>query len=195
MQSALAFGSLLARIIFFFRYISWSIVIPFIAGSVIGVALGANVFVAMSEAAISLLLGMLLLLLIWAPAVRFPVKLKQPFFPVGIAHSFLGTVFGVGSLLQPVILRTSLNKLQTTATLAACMLSMDVFKVVAYVTHGFRYTDYIPHILLATGAGFAGTYAGKRVQHRVSEQAFRRVFKWLITVVAIRLLVRGALQL
>ena len=126
---------------------------------------------------------------------RVAKRNQQPltwiFLPVGVAHSFLGTVFGVGTLLQPTILRTTLTKLQITGTLAACLLCMDVFKLTGYIAHGFDYRDYWPHIVCATIAGFIGTVAGKRVTHRVSEQTFRLVFKWLITLVAIRLIYRG----
>ena len=126
---------------------------------------------------------------------RVAKRNQQPltwiFLPVGVAHSFLGTVFGVGTLLQPTILRTPLSKLQITGTLAACLLCMDVFKLTGYIAHGFDYSDYWPHIVCATIAGFIGTVAGKRVTHRVSEQTFRLVFKWLITLVALRLVYRG----
>ena len=126
---------------------------------------------------------------------RVAKRNQQPltwiFLPVGVAHSFLGTVFGVGTLLQPTILRTTLTKLQITGTLAACLLCMDVFKLTGYIAHGFDYSDYWPHIVCATIAGFIGTVAGKRVTHRVSEQTFRLVFKWLITLVALRLVYRG----
>ena len=98
---------------------------------------------------------------------------------------------GVGTLLQPTILRTTLTKLQITGTLAACLLIMDVFKLTGYIAHGFDYSDYWPHILCATAAGFVGTVLGKRVTHRVSEQTFRLVFKGLITLVALRLIYRG----
>jgi len=191
LQSAFAFSSLAARVVYFWSYIYWPVVAAFIFGSAIGVAAGASVFVTMPEAAISLLLSILLLFLVWAPPVNVSMPFNHPFFPVGIAHSFLGTVFGVGALLQPAILRTDLRKLQITATLAACLITMDCFKLTAYVYHGFRYSDYLYHIALATGAGVAGTFAGKRIEHQISENTFRIVFKWLITLVALRLLYRG----
>ena len=124
-------------------------------------------------------------------ATKHQTPLTWIFLPVGVAHSFLGTVFGVGTLLQPTILRTPLTKLQITGTLAACLLCMDVFKLTGYIAHGFDYSDYWPHIVCATIAGFIGTVVGKRVTHRVSEQTFRLVFKWLITLVALRLVYRG----
>lgn len=224
LQSAFAFASLAARIVYFRPYIYWPVVRLFVFGSVIGVAIGSSVFVALPEATIALLLGAFLLLLIWAPsfygsaartsasralvprtssnnnsadgtadhATRSADAVYTPiFFPVGVAHSFLGTVFGVGTLLQPTILRSPLTRLQITGTLAACLLIMDVFKLTGYVAHGFDYTRYWPHILCATAAGFVGTVLGKRVTHRVSEQTFRQVFKCIITLVALRLIYRG----
>jgi uncharacterized membrane protein YfcA len=94
-------------------------------------------------------------------------------------------------LLQPAILRTRLLKLEITSTLAGCLLAMDTFKMIGYVSYGFNYWTYLPHIILATGAGFLGTWLGKQTTHLVSESTFRWVFKWLITLVALRLLLKG----
>lgn len=191
LQSVLVFSSLVARLYYFWREIQWKIVLGFGAGSVIGVAIGARVFTGMTEAGLALLLGILLLVLIWLPVTTWKIPLRHPFFPVGIAHSFIGTIFGVGALLQPSILRTNLNKLQITGTLAACLITMDVFKIAGYAGFGFNYLDYLPHIVAGSLAGIAGTWAGKRITHRISEAAFRIVFKTLITVVAFRFIYKG----
>ena len=191
LQSVFAFSSLIARIAYFWSHINWPIVGAFAIGSIIGVTLGARIFVGLTEANIALLLGSLLLVFIWFPKVNWNIPFRHPFFLVGGLHSFLATLFGVGALLQPAILRTRLLKLQITSTLAACLITMDVFKITGYVSYGFSYIDYIPHIIFATIAGFAGTWAGKHVTHKISEQTFRLVFKGLITLVALRLLYRG----
>jgi uncharacterized membrane protein YfcA len=195
LQSVFAMGSLLARVVVFWQHIQWPIVLAFAAGSTVGVYLGAQVFVNLPEGLIALLLGILLLLLIWMPLGNFTLPMKHPFAFVGVLHSFIGTVFGVGALLQPTILRTTLQKLAITATLAACLAIMDVFKIIGYLSHGFDYRPYIPHIALAVIAGFVGTWCGKRVTHRISESTFRRVFKWLVTIVALQLLYRGSVAL
>lgn len=191
LQTVFALGSLLARIGFFFTHIRWPIVAAFTLGAVVGVYFGIDVFVSLSEPTIAVALGGLLLMLIWFPQVNWRIPLKHPFFLVGGIHAFLSTIFGVGTLLQPAILRTDLVKLQITGTLAASLAILDVFKVTGYVSHGFDYTPYIPHIVLATVAGFAGTWAGRRITHHVSERMFRLVFRGLITLVAVRLLYRG----
>lgn len=191
LQSVLAFGSLLARVGFFWRHIHWPIVFTFGFGSLFGVYFGAKVFVSTPEHIISIGLGVLLLVMVWLPLTRWRLPIKHPFVFVGAIHSFIGMIMGVGGFLQASVLRTDLVKMQVTGTLAAGLVIMDVLKITGYVSHGFRYQDFAPHIILATIAGFAGTWAGKRVTHKVSERAFRLVFKWLITIVAMRLFYRG----
>jgi len=191
LQSAFAVGSLLARIGLFWKDIQWRIVGTFVFGCLFGVYFGAKAFVALSDAWISMLLGMTLLVLIWLPKNVAGLKLKHPFVYVGAVHAFVGTMFGVGGILQPFILRTNLKKMQITGTLAACMISLDVMKMTSYVLVGFRYQDYVPHIVLATLAGFAGAWLGKRATLHVSETAFRTVFRWLVTFAALRLVWGG----
>ena len=71
------------------------------------------------------------------------------------------------------------------------MLSMDIFKVIGFSSFGFNYLSYLPHIIGATVAGFLGTWLGKRVAQKVSEITFRKVFKWLVTLMALRLVFNG----
>lgn len=190
LQSAFAAASLIARVGLFWGHIDWRIVRMFFLGCLVGVGIGTWTFAALPEQVIALLLGVVLLLLIWMP--RLPsLPLKRPFILVGVVHSYLGSLFGVGGVLQPLLLRTELRKMQLTGTLAAAMLSLDVLKAFGYSSFGFNYLDYVPHIIGATIAGFAGTWLGKRVTHHVSEALFRRVFRVLVSVVALRFLYKG----
>lgn len=193
LQSAFAAGSLSARIYYFWQHIHWPIATTFVAGCFLGVYFGTRTFVALPEATLSVLLGIVLLTLIWMPRWKKKFPLRHPFFFVGVVHSFLGALFGVGGVLQPFMLRTDLLKLQITGTLAVCLISLDVMKVTGYVSFGFSYLDYIPHIALATLAGFLGTWVGKRVTHKVSEAGFRRVFRVLVSVIALRLIYNGVM--
>lgn len=189
--SAFALSSQVARCHYFREHIRAPIVGASAIGSLIGVAIGARIFISMPEALISLLLGALLLILAWMPRVRARMPLRHPFFLVGLLHSFTSTLVGVGAFLQPAILQTGLDKRQITATLAACLLAMEIFKLAGYIAYGFDYLDYLPAVLLATLAGFAGTWAGARISGRISERTFRLVFRALITALALQLLYKG----
>jgi len=192
LQSAFAAASLVARVALFWEHIDWRIVRMFFVGCLFGVGIGTWTFAALPERVIALLLGVVLLLLIWMP--RLPsLRLKHPFVLVGVIHSYLGSLFGVGGVLQPLLLRTDLLKMQLTGTLAAAMLTLDALKALGYSSFGFNYLDYLPHIVGATVAGFAGTWVGKRVTHHVSETLFRRVFRVLVSFVALRFIYIGVL--
>jgi uncharacterized membrane protein YfcA len=191
LQPALVFTSLLSRMMFFWAHIRWPIVLAFSAGAVPGVIIGARIFVNLSEAAISLLLGSMLLILMWMPTGKLRIPMKHPFFAVGALHAFMSTLFGVGAIIQSAIFRTSLMKLQISSTMAAALLTMETLKLIGYAAHDFDYRQYVSHIIVASLAGIAGTWAGKRVVHAISERVFRNLFRCLITLMAVRLLVRG----
>lgn len=191
LQPAFSLASLVGRCAYFWHHIHWPIVIAASSGALIGVFLGARIFIDLPEYLITLSLGVLLLVFIWFPQTKWKIPLKHPFFLIGGLHSFIATMFGVGGLLQPAVLRTSLLKLQITSTLAACLLTMDLLKLTGFFAVGFSYWSYWPHILASNLAGVAGTWVGKHVTHHVSEKTFRVVFKLMITLLAFRLIYRG----
>ena len=60
---------------------------------------------------------------------------------------------------------------------------------------GFDYMAYWPHILTAAAASIAGHVSGQRLGELVSEKLFRLMFKLLVTLVGLRLAVKGVLSL
>jgi len=191
LQGVFSASSILMRIWLFRHHLSWPTIIMFIPGGAIGAFFGVRVFVTLDEAFIATAVGLLLLGILWMPSASFRLSAGRPFFAVGIAHGFLGTLFGVGTMLQPLILLTDLKKLQITGTLAMCLFVLDIIKTTGYVLAGFDYAPFLPHIVIATLAGIAGVFIGKRITHRISEAQFRMVLKGLISLVALRLVFKG----
>lgn len=195
MQSALAAPSLVARIAAFWRHIDWPICLMFAPAAAVGVAIGAQIFVSLDEGVIALLLGGLLLALVWLVPHGVALNLPRQFLYVGGLHGCFGTIFGVGLFLQPAILRTSLNRQQITSTLAVCLLVLEAMKATGYVSFGFSYADYLPHILAGAVAGIAGTMMGKRLGDKVPEHRFRMVFRLLVTLAGLHLIGKGVVGL
>lgn len=188
---ALALPSLFARIFLFKQHIKATIVKSFVLGSAIGVLIGGQLFVSLDERLISVSIGVLILFLTWWPKLTLTLPKFNVFSYVGFAHSFIGTLFGVGGILQPAVMRTSLSQAQITGTLAACLFIMDLFKISSYVINGFSYLAYINQLLAAALFGFIGAWWGKRVSLSISQQTFRAIFKLIITVVALKLFLAG----
>ena len=195
LQTVLALPSLLGRIYLCWHGINWQIVRMFLPMAAAGSVIGAGVFVALDEGIIALSLGILLLALIWLVPRGVTLKLPRRFVYIGGIHGFFSTIFGVGMFLQPAVLRTDLARLQITGTLAACIMALEVVKAGGYAGFGFDYADYLPHVLAGSVASLFGNAAGHRLGHHVSETRFRLIFKLIVTLVGVRLVIKGALLL
>ena len=187
----LALPSLFARVCMFWQHIHWKIVKAFVIGSAIGVFIGGQIFVTLGESYISILIACLILFLTWWPQISLNIPQSNTFLFVGAIHSFIGTLFGIGGLLQPTVLRTSLHRTEVTGTLAACLFTMDIFKISSYVSNGVSYSPHLTAIFAAVIAGFTGAWLGKRTSIAISQDMFRIVFKVIISLVAIKLLYKG----
>ncbi len=187
-HSTLLIGSTASRAIVFRRHVDWQIAGPFLAGSVIAVAIASRIYFELPEKAIAAAIAVVMLVAIWLPGISWRPKLRHPWLIVGFAHSFLSTLFAYGALLHAIILHTGLNRRQVLGTMAVALTGMSVFKILGYTLNGFDYRPFLPVIALAIGAAFLGTAVGKLIAERISERMFRFVFRALVTLTAIRLL-------
>lgn len=188
---SLIYTSLIARVMWFWEHTNWPIVWTFCVGMVFGVILGANTFIHLSEAILSLCVGITMVIITWLPKIGYQPKMKYPYIPVGAVHGFLTAAIGGSAILQMIIMRTNLMKRQVTGTLASCFLAMETMRVVGYASVGFNYMDHVPVIVLASITGILGTWVGKHTEHFISEKNFRIVFKWMMTFIALRLIYKG----
>ena len=190
-HSTLLIGSTVSRAIVFRDHIDWRITTAFLIGSVIAVVIAAPIYVSLSDETIALAIAVVMLVAIWLPGVSWRPKLRHPWVLVGFLHSFISTLFAYGAVLHAVILHTALKRREIVATMAASLTGMAVFKIVGYAASGFDYRPCVLAIALSIVAAFVGTLMGKLVIDRISETAFRVVFRLLVTITAVRLLMQG----
>lgn len=191
LHSVLALGLLTSRFWYFREYVSWDIVRSFVPGAVIGVVIGARIYVALPEAVIASTVSMLMLVTVWFPHIQWRPSFRHPFFYVGIVHAFLSTLFSFGALMQPLMVRTRLNRMQIIGTLAAALFVMTLIKTLSYAAFGFDYQPYAWIIIAGVLASFPGAAVGKRLARRFREEQFRLAFRVLMTLLALRLLYRA----
>jgi uncharacterized membrane protein YfcA len=190
-HSTLLIGSTLTRVMFFWEFIDWKIVIPFLLGAFFGALAGARIYIELPETVIALAIGAVMLIAIWLPSVPWRPRLRHPWAVVGFTHSLLSTLFAYGAVLHAVILHTGLKRQQVVGTLGGCLSGMSVFKIVGYASFGFDYSPYYHVIAAAVTVSLIGTAIGKMIVDKLSEQKFRFIFRALITVTALRLLYVG----
>jgi uncharacterized protein len=198
LNGVFVFAGQLTRVSQFYRHINWQITAPFIPGSVIGAVLGTVIYFRLSETAIALMLGTVMLWFSWAPSNpasrQIAEKIPVPYFFVGIIHTFLSTVSGAGGLLQSLMVNSSMKKEGIVATIASTLLAMSLFKTTGYFLAGFDYQNWVAIILLSWITGIAGTTAGNYSLNKMPDIFFRRLIKSMVTIFALRLFWQAAVN-
>lgn len=186
-NSTIIIASLFFRLMYFHRYILWDLSRPFAIGAVIGAILGVTTFSLLSEFAISLMLGITILAMLWLPPIPLRINLPKPFLWLGAAHTWLSAITGLGGLLQGYLLRGKHPRHAIVGTIAACMFWMSILKISGYIWIGFDYSPYFTLILIAIFASFLGTWVGKRFLGYITDNQFRLIMRLILTLMAVRL--------
>ena len=178
-----------SRVLFLWRYILRPTVLPFLAGSLIGVAMGAPIFVNLPTAVLQAIIGGFILLVAWMPEVGRIGPEKGRFVLLGIVSAFLGMfVSSAGSFLAPFVASISPDRRHYASTTAGLMSMVHIIKLVAFGIMGFAIGAYLPLMAAMVTTAAAGNWLGRHVLTKIPERAFRGILKGLLTVLALRLL-------
>ncbi|NIM27873.1 MAG: TSUP family transporter [Gammaproteobacteria bacterium] len=182
-------GSNAGRAALMRRQIDRHIVVPFALGSLLGVAVGAKLFVALPTPTLQIVLGMFILASVWLPKLKTSTIPNRGFVVVGMLGSFCTMFVGAtGPFVASFISPDRLERHAVVATHGACMTLQHTLKVVAFGFLGFAFLPWAPLLVAMIGAGFVGTLIGRRVLDRLPHDVFARFFKVVLTLLALRLL-------
>ena len=160
------------RAIVFRKTVDWKIfkLIFFVALPFI--LLGVYTYVGLSEAAVGLFLGTLLLLTLPLRRYLKNKEIKVPHSAIGaiaVPYGFLsGASFGVGMILGPFLLGAGLSGEVLIATLAVQGFMLNVIKVIAF---GFSPLLGVTEIAIGVAMGlctFPGHYIGRKIVKRAA---------------------------
>lgn len=186
-------GSNSGRVLLFHRFIRRSLVLWFLLGAIVGVALGAQVAVRLPRDVLLVVVGGFVLLTTWMPSLgRYKVP-DRGFVVIGAVTAFITMFAGAtGAFLAPFLSPERLgDRHATIGTFSACMTLKHALKVAAFGALGFAYLPWLPLVGLMIVSGFLGTVVGRQIVNRMPEARFRTAFKILLTVLALRLLYEG----
>ncbi len=195
-QGLVQFGSNAGRTFVQRAHVNRSFLKPFLAGSVVGAAIGAVTVVQLPDALMKIVLGAFILFITWGkvPGVKTPTGKG-----LGIASAiiaFLSMFLGAtGPLLASVVAAMIPgNRKAVVATSAAGLIVQHGLKVIAFGLAGFAFGQWLQLIAAMICTGYLGTVTGSKLLNRIPEERFRLVFKLILTVLAIDMLRRGILS-
>jgi len=176
------------------RHTQWPKVGWFSAGALLAVVLSVLALHwlsgRMDPGVIPLFIALFILWLSWG---------KVP--PVGLGEHPLGLFTGgwlttlatmlvgaTGPLVSAWLGRSAGDRWQYTANFSTCMSVQHLLKIVVFGFAGFAFSQWLPLLLLMVLAGYLGTRAGLKLMGRIPEALFRTLFRWLLTLLALRLI-------
>lgn len=171
------------------RYLMRETVLPFTIGTVIGAAIGGQIFVRLTENLLLLALGVSILALAWVPKIaRFGPE-RGRFAFMGFVVTFLGIfISATGTLLASFTVAIAPDRRNHIATLGALMSIVHIAKLAAFILLGVSFGNYVPLIAAMIVTSFIGTWIGKYALDIVPERLFRIAIKTMLTLMALRLI-------
>ncbi len=156
-------------------------------------ALGILVAKRIPEHALEAAIGAFVLLATWRPAwlalgARLGANPNTRFTALGVVAGFLNVITGAtGPLVAPFFLNLGMPRQAVIGTQAGVQALGHVVKIVLYAGFGFVFREHLT--LLAGGAicAIAGTWVGSRLLDRIAERWFTRLYKTVLTLLALQL--------
>ena len=183
-------GSNAGRMAIMIRQVRRSVLLPFLAGSVIGAVAGGSIAIQLPPAWMKIGLGLFILISVWRPTAS--ALAPHSLLLGGAVSSFLTMFFGAtGPFVATLVKALRLNRLEHVATHSACMTAQHGIKVAAFGLLGFAYAPWLPLILAMIASGFVGTILGRQLLDRLKDHQFHNLLRIILTLLALRLIHEG----
>ena len=168
----------------------------FFYGSIVGALIASLIVVQLPLVAIQLSVGLFILWMIWGPKPKQAVMSSRKIVIAGGLTTLISMFVGAtGPLVGGLIYRAGGEKLAKVATMAAALTVQHILKALVFTLVGFAFTEWLPLIIAMIASGAIGTWIGLHVLHRVSSELFNTLFRWAITILALRLIYQGVMDL
>jgi uncharacterized membrane protein YfcA len=110
----------------------------------------------------------------------------------GTVAGFLAGLIGTGGAIRGMSLTAfNLEKNTFIATSAAIDFFVDASRTIVYLFNGYLLTSHLFYIPFLLAAAFLGSYAGKQLLKKISQENFRKIVLSLLLLIGITMVVRA----
>jgi uncharacterized membrane protein YfcA len=182
-------ASNLSRAAFGWRDIDRGIIPAILCGAALGAWLGSEVYQALDTHWLPAWIGLFILLITWVPLPVVPGGGQLSLALLGFYQAGLGMVAGAtGPVGAAVLLRRNTGRDWLVVNTAVYMSLNHLVRLAAFLLLGFSLAAWWQ---LAAGmivAGICGSWVGTRLRHLVPQRNFQRLFRALVTLLALRMI-------
>lgn len=203
LQTVLALTGLLhvfsniAKLLLFRRTINFRIVLWIGIPSVIMVVAGAQLNTVIDLKYAELVLGIFLMLfstfLFFFPDFKIAPTNRNAVTSGGLAGFFAGLIGTGGAIRAMGLAAFDLEKSTFVATSAAVDLGVDVSRSVVYLANGYLAPEFYLFIPLLFGVAVAGSWIGKKILDRISQENFKKIVLVLLFLIGITQIAKALL--
>ncbi len=170
------------------EFVHYRFVLLFTLGTVAGLVAGWPLIGLFPDDVLRMLLGTFFLFTAWAPLtwIRTSPALG------GLSTSCLSVIVGAtGPLVAALIARRERDHRVVIATQGACTVFQHFGKALLFSLWGFSFANYAGLIIAMIVVTIIGTYIGKRILLKSSQQTLRLALNAIVTVLGVQLLLEG----
>ncbi|MCH7643983.1 MAG: sulfite exporter TauE/SafE family protein [Myxococcales bacterium] len=178
------------------KHVDWAILWRYSAMLVPMGFVGLEVAQSLPATVTRALIGAFVLIATWKPGWLLigthpeRADTHRRFFLLGTVAGVLNMTIGaVGPLIAPFFLRIGLTRQALIGTKAACQAVGHLAKITIFGIAGFVFADYAIPLALLSLSVIAGTWIGSQLLERVSELWFKRLYRGVLTLIALRLVI------
>ena len=182
------FASNSSRMFFGRSHIDFTLVPAFLVGAVLGAWLGGQVYQDLNLNWLPGMIGVLILYITWAPLPKVSGGRKSALVALGFYQTGLGMLVGATGPLGAAVLRHYNSGRDWLVVNTAVYMSVNhALRAIAFGILGFSFAPWLWLILGMVAAGVMGSWMGTRLRAHIPQQSFQRWFKWLISLLALRM--------
>lgn len=178
-----------SRAMFGWRFLRWEFVLAFIAGSILGGSIAAGIAREINLAYTPLFIAAYILFITWGPAPKFNKPPRGEFVIIGAIQTGLSMLVGAtGPMSQAALMARGLQRDALVVSGALMTTFTHLTKVLLFTLLGFSFIEFWQVILGMSIAVIVGALIGTRIRYQVPEALFRRILKWALTLLALRMI-------
>lgn len=185
----------LSKLVMFYKTIDWKLTLLFGIPSILFVIVGAWLTTVVSfkytEIILAVFLTLFSLLLLWKSDLKLP-NTKPAGIISGSVAGFLAGFTGTGGAIRGLALSAyNLEKSLFVGTSAAIDMGVDLSRAIIYSENGYVNRENYMLIVVLAFVSVVGSYIGKLIIERISQERFRNLVLALIGIVGGATLVKS----
>ena len=181
-----------SRALFGWRHIDASLVVPFLLGGVLGASTGGWLYARLELDWLPAIIGVAILVLTWCPLPALKGNGNWALGLLGFYQTGVGMIAGAtGPLGAAVLARRNAGKDWLVVNTAVYMSTNHLLRSVTFAVMGFAFVEYAWLLAGMVAGVVAGSWLGTRLRSLVPEINFQFWFRWLVTLLALRMIAIG----